>query len=325
MYPPQYPYPYQYTPVPVAPPPPTTRKGVSWCVRALMIYFVALLLTAISGVVAIAILGSLPQNPDLFTLLGALLPVLALSAAAGIISFICLIFYLVGFGYLYKGRNEFGPTHARNVKIALYLLILAFALDLTAVITATVMSLYAFRFDPITRTTVFDPGILYAVQAVSIGFGIVVAACVAAHLVLSIRGLAKPQHERLLYVAAAVGTATPGVAGALALLFLPGYIASIANAGTGGFGFRLGPEVGIPTLVSAGLTFVTILLFLLAFRGAEGMLRTGELKPMLPPVQPPSWMPGPVGPYVPYGPYAPQVPMTPAAPPQSPPMPPPNP
>lgn len=324
MYPPQYPYPYPYQPVPVPPPEPSTPKGVGWVVRAFMIYLVAIVLSALAGVAAVILLGNFPQTQDPFALLAAALPVIALGAAASIISLVCLIFYLVGFGYLYKGRNEFGPSHARNLRIALYLLILAFALALTSIVTTVAMSFFAVRFNLFTQTTTVDPGMYYAIQAVSIAFGIVIAASVAAHFVLSGRELAQPRHERLMYVGAAVGTATPGVVGALVLLYLPRWIATITDTGNVP---SFGAEVGVPGMVAAAMNFVTILIFFLVFRGAEARLRSGELKPTLPAPQVQSWMPAPVMPYAPYAPYGPYAPPPPATPPAPgpPPATPPNP
>ncbi len=315
-----YPYPYQYQPVPVPPPQPSTPKGVGWVVRALILYLVALVLLALAAVVFVVILANLQPGQDIFQMLALILPALALVIPALIISLVCLIFYLVGFGYMYRGRNEFGPAHARNVRIALYLLILALVLGLASTVVTTALSFFAIRTDPFSQTITFDSGMYYAMQATSIGFGIVIAACVAAHFVLTIRALAKPQHERLLYAAAAIGTATPGVTGAVLLLVLPGYIDRLVNSPGGPF-LGLGPDSGYPGLASAAMNLVTMLLFLLAFRGAEARLRTGELKPILPPPQMASWMPAPVVPYPPYGPYAPPAPM---APPQQPPPSPPS-
>ena len=321
MYPSPYPYPYQYQPVPVVPPQPSTPKGVGWCVRAFMLQAVALVLLALAGAAALAVIGGLQPGQNPFQILVLFLPALLLLVAGAVIEIVVLIFYLVGFGYIYKGRNEFGPSHARNLRIALYLLILAFVLGLASSVTTTVMGAFAIQTDPFGGTFTFDAGMYYATQAVGIGFGILIAALVAAHFVLAIRVLAKPQHERLLYVAAAIGTATPGVTGALLLLVLPRYLTLLTDTGAGLP--PIGPDIGLPIIVASSMNIVTILMFLLAFRGAEARLRSGELKPTLPPPQVTSWMPAPVVQYAPYGPYAPQAP--PMAPPTPPPQPPPAP
>jgi hypothetical protein len=283
-----------------------------------MLHLVALVLVALAGVAAIVVLAGVTTIQDPFQLLALLLPVLLLVVAGAIIEIVVLIFYLIGFGNLYKGRNEFGPSHARNLRLSLILLILAFVLALASTVTTFVMIAFAIRVNPFPGGGfTFDAGMYYATQAVGIGFGILIAALVAAHFVLAIRVLAKPAHERLLYIAAALGTATPGVTGALVLLALPRYIAFLTDVTQGVP--PIGPEAGLPNIVAASMNVVTILLFFIAFRGAEARLRSGELKPTLPPPQPTSWMPGPVAPYAPYGPYAPQVPMPPQQPPQSPP------
>src|SRR3989304_900213 len=139
VYPSPYPYPSQYQPVPVVPPQPSTPKGVGWCVRAFMLQAVALVLLALAGAAALAVIGGLQPGQNPFQILVLFLPALLLLVAGVVIEIVVLIFYLVGFGYIYKGRNEFGPSHARNLRIAPYLLLLAFVLGLASSVTTTVM------------------------------------------------------------------------------------------------------------------------------------------------------------------------------------------
>lgn len=284
-----------------------------------MIYPVALVLTAVAGILAFVLLGGLQGGQNPFQILVIILPIIGLGIAAAVITLVVLIFYLIGFGYMYKGRNELGPAHARNVRIALYLLILAIVLQASSIATTAILFSLAFRVEFPFGTTTFDAGMLAAAHVASIAFGIAVAACVAAHLVLTIRALAKPEHERFLYAAAAIGTATPGVVGAVLLVFLPRYIDLVTDIGSAP---PLGAEAGLPGVVSAVMSVITVLLFFFAFRGAEGRLRSGELKPIVPPPATAAWMPAPAS-YNPYWQYAPQAPAPQAPPPAPPPTPPP--
>src|SRR5437867_8695789 len=92
VYPP-YPYPYQYPPVAAPPLPPTTPKGITWCVRALMLYPIALVLSVAAGLVLLTLLGSIQVTQNPFDLLASFLPVLALGVAASVVSLVVLIFY----------------------------------------------------------------------------------------------------------------------------------------------------------------------------------------------------------------------------------------
>jgi hypothetical protein len=320
MYP--YPYPaYPAYPMPVyRPPPPKTPEGVKWSLVGLFLglgYFVALM------VVAALYYNELANaDPtDIFGFISSFLWTAVAGILTGVIGLMTLIFYFIGFGYLYAGRNEFGPTHARNLQFSFVLAIVALVMYVVAAIVSFIASLSIFSGTGGTITV--DTGALYLSAALRIVMGLVVSAIVAAHLVLAIRSLVRPERQTMLNVAVALGTATPGIAGALTLLQMPAYISLIeawASGVTGGIFTTppIGPESGLPSIMSAVLTVVTILLFIVLYREIALRLRAGELKPILPTPPPaPSWMPGPVVPPPPYAPYAPYAP--PAQPPQAPP------
>src|SRR3989304_4755387 len=108
-----------------------------------------------------------------------------------------------------------GLLHARNVRIALFLVIGAIALGVASEVAVFIINLQGFRVSfgfPITVEV--DPAMFYLGVVVRAILDVTVAALVAAHIVLAVRSLAKPQHEVVLYVAAAVGTAAPGIVGA---------------------------------------------------------------------------------------------------------------
>ncbi|MEK6852080.1 MAG: hypothetical protein AABY30_06040, partial [Candidatus Thermoplasmatota archaeon] len=203
MYP--YPYPaYPAYPMPVyRPPPPKTPEGVKWSLVGLFLalgYFLANMGVA-------ALLMNTFANLNLANLQAFFASLLWLALAAiltGIIGILLLIFYFIGFGYLYAGRNEFGPTHARNLQIALVLAIVAMVMGVVAPIVGFIASMNAYQWTGGTIT--INTGALYLGIGIQVVMGIIVSALVAAHLVLSVRSLVRPERQLVLNAAAALGT-----------------------------------------------------------------------------------------------------------------------
>ena len=323
---PVYPYPPPYAPPPayVRPQPPRTPQGVRWSFIAFLLYLAFLAMAVVFGILLFQLIGSFSGTPDPARLVASAISFLAVAVVLGLLGLLVLVFYLLGFGYLYGGRNEFGPTHARNVRLALYLLIAALIVEIAGAVVGFALGTAAVRTLPGGVRQV-DPGAYYLVVAAGGIVGVVVAALVAGMLVLSVRALAQPKHQRLLYAAAGLGTATPGMTSALTLLQLPQFLSLLQasldaqNPGTPFAIPAVDPSVGIPVVVGAALGLVTFALYAYVFRDVGGRLRSGELKSILPPPAPvPAWMPGPVAP--PYGgPAYPGVPY-PTAPPSPPPQ-----
>ena len=273
-----------------------TEKGLGWCTVGFVLYVGALALQLALAAVAGRVLADLSSaNP------GVLLSTLTLLGTLGILTLVVILlalsFYLYGFGTLYQGRNEFGPAQARSVRLALYLLIAAIVFGVAGPLAQLLLGVSAVRVNPFDPFGVVQvvPELVYASLVVGAALGITTAALTAALLVLSVRDLARPQHGKFLYLAAGLGTATPGVAGALSLLQLPRLLAAFPVTQPG-----QGPpdaSLGIPTLVGSALGLATILLYLLVYRGAQRRIVAGELRPILPPA--PQWMPAPAVPWAP--------------------------
>ena len=323
-----YPYgpPAPYAPAPMyAPPRPArTPTGMRWSFVAFILYIGLLAVSALIGAFLFQAFGTLSGTPTPEQLTGATVGVLAGAVVLVILGILVLVFYFIAFGYLYGGRNEFGPAHARNVRLALYLMIAAIVTDTVGLIVGFILGITA------VRTTggfvQVNPDAYYLLVAAGSVIAVVVAAFVACMLVLSVRALARPNHQRLLYAAAGLGTATPGIVGAITLLQLPRFLAFVQAyldaPGSGPPTFvPIDPSFGLPVLVGAVLGLVTFVLYVFVLRGVQGRFRSGELKPVLPPPAP-SWMPAPVAPYpypgVPAYPSYPQYPAYPPAPPQQP-------
>ncbi len=284
-----YPQPYPYPTPPAAL---RTPKGLGWCWKAFLIYIVVLGLSAVLGLLLYAALASLSPGTGFSEVLAALLPAAIGGLAVGVLGLIVLVFYLIGFHDLYRGRGEFGPEQARNVRLAFFLLIGVIIVAVVSGVVTVLVTFAWFSFTPGQGGT-FDPAVWYTAVTISIGFGILGAAMTAAMLVLPVRLLVKPSHQRYLYVAAGVQTAAPGIAGALSLLQLPRLIPLFQDA----TGFAsLDPTIGIPTVVSGALGMFVFAIYLVAYRGADSRVTSGELKPTLPPAQTASWMPGPIVP-----------------------------
>ena len=279
-----------------APPRPKTPQGLRWVMVGFSLLLGYFLASATAGAVLAGVLaGPVPTAADdVFSVIAI---TLAAGAITGILGILVLIFYWIGFGYLYSGRNEFGPTHARNLRVALVLLILAMSLGFAQFITVSIIYGQALRFT--FGSFEVNPGMYYLGAAVNAILGIVVAALVAAHVVLCVRALAPPKREIVLYASAALGTATPGVTGALALLQMVryiGYMEASAEALVGSFGFGtapgLDPGSGIPAIIGGVLGVIAFSLFFWVVWESAQRIRRGELKPILP-------EPAPVVPYVP--------------------------
>lgn len=279
-------YSYGY---PQAPPQLHTGTGLKWVWISFVLYMVALAINVVAGVVALSILSG-----GVLTNLGLLLPVLMATIVAAILLLVTVIFYFIGFSSLYKGRNEYGPGHARDVRRAFLLILLAIVVGVVGGVVQMIASFAAYQWDFMMGTVRFNPDAFYLAAIVGIAFGIAGAAIVAALLVLSVRNLAKPSHGRWLYVAAALGTATPGVGGALTLLQIPRILQLFSDPTAATFG--IDAAMGLPGIVTGALGIVTFLLFLIAYRGAKERIDTGQLAAVIPPPQPTAWFPGPVAP-----------------------------
>lgn len=301
-----YPYsPYPYPP-PVYGPPPRARtpQGIRWSIVGLFLALGYFLVSALVGVLLMGLFSAAPPTTldGLLALLGG---ILAASLLAAILGILLLVFYFIGFGFLYGGRNEFGPTHARNLKVSLILLILAISFGVANPVATGIIGSQAIRFIPggqFGGTWEVNPDMFYLAAGLGAVLGIVVAALVAAHLVLSVRVLAKPRYGPVLYVAAALGTATPGIVGSLTLLQMARFIVfvqTVVESQTGGFGVvpAFDSHLGTPMIVGGVLGAIAMALYLWVYWDVANRLRTGELKSVLPPPQPAApWMPAPVVP-----------------------------
>src|SRR3972149_10760533 len=100
-----------------APPrPPRTPLGVKWSYVAFLLSLGSLVGSLLVAIVAFQVLASLsPTNVD--QTIAALIGLLVAGVLVIILVILVLVFYFLGFGYLYGGRNEFRPSHPRNLRL----------------------------------------------------------------------------------------------------------------------------------------------------------------------------------------------------------------
>jgi len=292
---------------------PNTPKGVWWCMIAFALYLGVLAAQITYGAWSVANFNGLASGSYSYALSGM---VFAFNALIMIIELIVLIFFLIGFGYLYGGRNEITPSHMRHLNVSLGFVIAAIVTTIIGSFVILAMEIQSF-FYPYGGT---DPGVYYAVVGASAVMNTLVAAFVAMAIVLPMQGLIDPKYDMHLYIAAGLGTATPGIVSALEFWQLPSYIDSLSGYYSSSY---LSVSTGWPTVVAGVLGLVTFLIFILMYRNVSMRIREGQVKPTRPPVAPPLvWIPIQVMPVMPmypmYPPYAPAQPVMPQQPAQPP-------
>jgi hypothetical protein len=287
---------------------PNSPRGVRWCIIAFAIYLGVLAAQIAYGVWGAVNFDSLASTSYNFS---AMILMFAFSAITMILEILVLVFYLIGFGYLYGGRNEFSQNHARHINLAMGLVIAAIA-------TAVVGSIITLALQ--LQTSFFyyshpDPGVYYGIVAAGAVVNTLVAAFTAMAIVLPVHGLVEEKYDLHLYVAAGLGTATPGIVSAFSFWQLPRIIDAISDSY---YNSSLNTSTGWPTLVAGALGLLTFVIFLLLYRNVSARIREGKLKPTRPPAPPVVWMPVQYVPMIPvypmYPPYAPAQPVMPQQP-----------
>ena len=291
--------------------PPRTPEGLKWTQVSFVIYFAVLAVQLVVAILVASLFAGIGTGTDPTTFLNSILALVALGIVTFILMIVVLIFYFIGFGYMYGGRSEFGPDHSRNLGIALYTVIAAVIVAPIGAVVSFVVglsTLFSFPFDPAAIANA-----VMLTLILGMAFNLVVAVLVAATLVLAVRAIAAPSHNMLLLAGAGIGCITPAVVGGLTIWQTSRILDLLSGAGFVSFDFGM----GIPAALGSALGLITMALFLIAYRGAANRLRTGELKPTPQPM--------PVVPMVPVYPYPMVPPPAPLPPPTPPPATPPGP
>ncbi len=255
--------------------PPKTARGLQWSMVGLVVYLLVLGVQSVLGVILLESLqtgggtsGGLAENLGMF----------ALGMLASLLSLVALVLYLVGFAFQYAGRDEFGPAHARNMRVALYAMIGAFVTMLTGyVLEMVIMFIGVFSGFGTVGAGGAANFIAFISQELLVAAisGVVTAALVAIVLVLSVRNLAKPAQQRVLLVAAVLTVVTAGIAGLVSLWQVYAAAAAFESGGSGSFS----TNSGLSTLLGSVLGLAPCALYVLVYRGVGERLRKKELIP----------------------------------------------
>jgi hypothetical protein len=262
---------------------PQTPEGLKYAA-------VGFLLAGFGGLAGGAITLSLLSSP-----FGAMQIVSGL--VTGLLGFIGLVFYLMGFYYLHSGRAEFGPPHESGMTRALWALIAAVVLVVASMIFVGGLALLA------------DIGGGSAVTYLVAGLvaGIASQIAVALAVILPLRSLLPAERLPILLFTAVLFVLSPVVT----------YGVGLATFGPGDL---------LPPVASAAGDLYNVLPFVVAtilYLQAKGRIDRGELKALPPRVvlyplyAPPYPAMVPYAPPYPYNPYPNQPPpyaMYPAAP-----------
>ena len=291
---------------------PKTPSGLRWCMVSFVIYIIMLIVQMILAIWMWVLIANFQSGSSISDIFSSLIITLTSLVLVFILGLIVLIIFFVGFYYLYSGRKEFLEPHGRNLWIAVLLIlgaVVAYVVGTIMVAIINIGSLFSFT----------SPNYDYLYNQVLAGIIVntIVAAFVATTLVLSVRALALPQHNIFLYSAAGLGSATPAIVGTVSFVLLSQLIETLQS----GTGTLAGVDVyiGLPSIIGSFLGILTFILFLQVYYIVYKRIKTGELKPMMPPPIPITWVPSPYAPPVPAQPIYPPPTQPPPQPPTQPP------
>jgi len=290
---------------------PRTTRGLRWCMVAFGVYIILMIIQVVFAAwISVALSGIGGQTPS-NQISSLLMMALLLVVIIGIVGVLVIVFYFVGFGDLYAGRDELGARHSKNVWLSFLFIIGAMVAYVVGAISQLFVSFSLFGTDLNSAESMKD-FMTKQIAASSISGGIV-AAFVAAAVSLSILALIAPGRRPLVFTAAIIGTATPGIVGVLGLLQISALVDRLFHGNTGGI---LDSSIGLPTMVGGSLGIITFLIFIFAYNQVYGAIKKGELRPIVKQPQP-VWVPTPY--FVPTMPYQPYQPVQPpySPPPQS--------
>lgn len=244
--------------------------------------------------------GSAP-GPDLIAATFAFIAVLCVLILVYVIG---LIFGLIGLLALHKGRDEFGPAHAQKIDRGIIVLILGIFLPLVvgAIGTAGAFGSGAVGLSP--SLTLLSAG-------TSLASGVLGALLTGLFLLWSVEALTTPLLRMRAMIAFVLGIAAGAAGGAGSLVLVATVRPPTDPSQIGTFFLFL-----IPSIIAAGISVVSLMVWFLTYRGVLDRFKRGELRAAPPMVYPPAYMP----PYPQYAaPYPPPVPPPQGPPPAAPP------
>lgn len=269
---------------------PNTPKGLYWCIAAFIFYLVyqivLLLLHAWMSTIIWGPLNNSPETRSMVSLLSMSLWFIPL-----IVGITIMIIFFIGLDKLYRGKKEFGERHEKYTQVSIFILL---GIIITEVIGAFMLFIMSISTWISFRPTVTTADMLNRTLILQSITDTIVAVLVAFLLILCIRTLARDNHKMVLNVAAILGAITPPVIGIIAATQVSRIIEWSQLSGFGTLTFNA--TSGLPIMVGSAFGMVTILLFLIVYKDVLKRIRSGELKPYIPPPTPVAWLPQPMPP-----------------------------
>ena len=290
--------------------PSQTEKGLRNVSQTMIIFLVVQLLGIGVLVALLPLLVIQAIDPSDPAIIATALTLLAALCALLLVIVIALTLGLIRLTALNKGKAEFGPQHSQKVDRGILVLVLGI---LVPAIIGGIGGAAAGGAGAVG----LSPRITPLAAASSLAGGILGSVLCGLFLFWSIETLATPQLRQRGLIALVLGVVSAVASGVASLAVV--FTVTIPTTPTTA---QLIPYL-VPGLIGAAITFVSLLLWYVTYRGILDRFKRGELRAAPPPMVVPPMYGVPYGqqPYAPYGPPPYQPP------PQQPPpgSPPPNP
>jgi len=282
-------YPY-YGPAWYPQPPQETKNGVRHLVKAMYFSLAIMMLSVVLVVILYASVSSfadMETGTEAGTALGAIALVAIFGIIIVIVGLVTFVLYLMGLVEMYKGRQEFGPAHAKRVNHAMVFIVLSIILTVAGVVLTVILALNSIAWDGTGAVDMsqYQADLLLS-QAVGGVFTIVSAVFYNLALVNMIFELSDGKHRGYLWTAFWVGLGMSILGVVVNLVVITVQTDSLGDLNSS----------SVFTYLTVGLSLVSFLIYLICYKSALGRLESGELKPILPPPMP---MYAPVGYYPP--------------------------
>jgi len=250
-----------------------TEKGLSYISWAFIAYLMVVILTLILTIVMIVYVTQLweggmtePQEQlgPLFALMASVCGVLLLVLAV-------VILFLVGFGTMYSGREEFGPQHSSSVGKSLTMLILAIVFGILVMVVGMAGYFSAGVHTGGGMVEITPAMALTTVISMIIGIGISI--CAGLMLVFLINEIIDPNLRRALWAAFALGILSSIVSTIIGAytIYTGRYIQTMGLMGASG---------PLATIAQNILSFISIIFFFYCFRRTYLRVKNREILPI---------------------------------------------
>jgi MFS family permease len=260
-----------------------TQRGLKWQSWALMIFIIMSVVSLIMAFVVFFIMNSFTSpSADISSIIGTLVLLLAVLLITFILGILVIVFWLLGYYHVYKGKEEFGQEHTRKVKLSLKLLVAFMVLYLVNIFVGIIfMPFLGLGVTP-SMQEVLDR--LFLSTMISGIIALVAGIILAFHIVYPVIELLDERFKKRLWIGFALNLAAMVVTFIITIWLISSIYSlvstlDITNVYTVVSGYTTAASV------TAIITIVAYILFLSCYRRASARISEGELKPFqtLPP------------------------------------------